>query len=179
MPSSETGNPQAGNSAFEATRWTLVLAAARGNWSTDAAEAMAELCRLYWYPLYAFVRRRGFDVHEAEDLTQEFFARLLANNYLASVGRDKGKFRSFLLASLQHFLANEWDRIQAQKRGGGQKIIQLDALETESRYLHEPADRMTPEKLFERQWCWPSWNASSRVWKPSGRTTEKHHSSNA
>ena len=104
---------------FAATRWTLVLAAAGGNVSPRAAEAMAELCRIYWYPLYAYVRRRGHDTHEAEDLTQEFFLRLLAKNYLAGVDREKGKFRAFLLASLKHFLANEWDRSQAQKRGGG------------------------------------------------------------
>lgn len=115
MSSTETGDRQPDKSEFAVTRWTLVLSAARGNWSTHAAEAMAELCRLYWYPLYAFVRRRGFETHEAEDLTQEFFARLLSKNYLANVGREKGKFRSFLLTSLQHFLANEWDRSQAQK----------------------------------------------------------------
>jgi RNA polymerase sigma factor (sigma-70 family) len=153
MSSSETGNLQPDKSEFAATRWTLVLSAARDNWSTHAAEAMAELCRLYWYPLYAFVRRRGFETHEAEDLTQEFFARLLSKNYLASVGPEKGKFRSFLLTSLQHFLANEWDRTQAQKRGGGRAIISLDGLTTESRYLLEPLDRRTPEKLFERQWA--------------------------
>jgi RNA polymerase sigma factor (sigma-70 family) len=153
MSSSETGNPQPENAEFAATRWTLVLSAARDHWSAHAAEAMAELCRLYWYPLYAFVRRRGFETHEAEDLTQEFFSRLLSKNYLTSVGPEKGKFRSFLLASLQHFLTNEWDRTQAQKRGGGRTIVSLDGLTTESRYLLEPFDRQTPEKLFERQWA--------------------------
>ena len=100
---------------FAATRWTLVLAAARGNVTPRAAEAMAELCRVYWYPLYAYVRRRGHDTHEAEDLTQEFFLRLLAKNYLTGIDREKGKFRAFLLAAFKHFLANEWDRSQARK----------------------------------------------------------------
>jgi RNA polymerase sigma factor (sigma-70 family) len=138
---------------FVATRWTMVLAAAGGDVSPDASKAMAELCRVYWYPLYAYVRRRGYDTHEAEDLTQEFFLRLLAKNYLAGVDRQKGKFRAFLLASLQHFLANEWDRSQAQKRGGGQSVIRLDTLDAESRYSLEPAHNLTPERLFERQWA--------------------------
>jgi RNA polymerase sigma-70 factor (ECF subfamily) len=138
---------------FAATRWTLVLAAARGNVTPRAALAMAELCRVYWYPLYAYVRRRGHDIHEAEDLTQEFFLRLLTKNYLASVDRDKGKFRAFLLASLKHFLANEWDRSQAQKRGGGQAVLPISTVDAESRYRLEPWHDLTPEKLFERRWA--------------------------
>ena len=114
---------------------------------------MAALCESYWYPLYAYVRRRGFDTHQAEDLTQEFFLRLLAQQFLAGVDRRKGKFRSFLLASLKHFLANEWDRVQAKKRGGGQVVIPLDALSAETRYQLEPAHDLTPERLFERQWA--------------------------
>jgi RNA polymerase sigma-70 factor (ECF subfamily) len=138
---------------FAATRWTMVFAAADGNASPRAAEAMAELCRAYWYPLYAFVRRRGHDTHEAEDLTQEFFLRLLAKNYLADVERGKGKFRAFLLAALKHFLANEWDRSQTQKRGGGQVFCALDAACAENRYQREPSHDLTPEKLFERHWA--------------------------
>jgi RNA polymerase sigma-70 factor (ECF subfamily) len=138
---------------FAATRWTVVLAAARGRASPLATEAMEELCRTYWYPLYAYVRRRGHDSHEAEDLTQEFFARLLAKEYLAGVDRRKGKFRAFLLAAMKHFLANEWDRLRAQKRGGGRRIVSLDASSAESRYHLEPAHHLTPEKLFERQWA--------------------------
>jgi RNA polymerase sigma factor (sigma-70 family) len=138
---------------FAATRWTLVLAAARGNVTPRAAEAMAELCRVYWYPLYAYVRRRGHDNHEAEDLTQEFFLRLLAKNYLADADREKGKFRAFLLASLKHFLANEWDRSQAQKRGGGQTVLPISTVDAESRYRLEPWHDLTPERLFERQWA--------------------------
>jgi RNA polymerase sigma factor (sigma-70 family) len=138
---------------FAATRWTLVLAAAGGEPSADAAQAMAELCRIYWYPLYAYVRRRGYETHEAEDLTQEFFLRLLAKDYLADVDRQKGKFRAFLLAALQHFLANEWDRARTQKRGGGKKLFSLDAMAAETRYRVELVHNLTPEKLFERQWA--------------------------
>jgi RNA polymerase sigma factor (sigma-70 family) len=150
-PSSTTGRRDA--AGFAATRWTLVLAAAGGEDEPRAAEAMAELCRIYWYPLYAYIRRRGHPSHEAEDLTQEFFLRLLAKDDLADVDRRKGKFRAFLLAALKHFLANQWDRSQAQKHGGGQRILSLDALGAESRYHLEPADNLTPERLFERQWA--------------------------
>lgn len=153
MPKQDT-TPQPSDAAgFAATRWTLVLTAARGSVSPSAAQAMAELCRIYWYPLYAYIRRRGSDAPEAEDLTQEFFLRLLTKNYLATVDREKGKFRAFLLASLKHFLANEWDRSQAQKRGGGQVDLHLDTLSAESRYRLEPWHDLTPERLFERQWA--------------------------
>jgi RNA polymerase sigma-70 factor (ECF subfamily) len=138
---------------FAATRWTLVLAAARGNVTPRAAEAMAELCRVYWYPLYAYVRRRGHDTHEAEDLTQEFFLRLLAKNYLTGIDREKGKFRAFLLAAFKHFLANEWDRSQAKKRGGGKTPLPISAADAENRYRLEPWHDLTPEKLFERRWA--------------------------
>ncbi len=136
---------------FTATRWTLVLSAARD--AAQTSPALAELCAIYWYPLYAFVRRRGYDAHEAEDLTQEFFARLLAKPGLAEVGPEKGRFRSFLLAAVKHFLANEYDRRQAQKRGGGQTVIALDALAADSRWRLEPVDQLTPERLFERRWA--------------------------
>jgi RNA polymerase sigma-70 factor (ECF subfamily) len=138
---------------FAATRWTLVLAAAPGKASSRAIDALAELCRVYWYPLYAYVRRRGHNTHEAEDLTQEFFACLLARDFLAGVDRQKGKFRSFMLAALKHFLANQWDRSQTQKRGGGQAVLSLDSLAAGSRYSQEPAHNLTPERLFERQWA--------------------------
>jgi len=129
-----------------------VLTAGHGS-SPQAGRALEELCRAYWYPLYAYVRRRGHSPHEAEDLTQEFFARLLAKNYLAAVDREKGKFRSFLLASLKHFLANEWDRARAAKRGGGQPHLSLDIQTAETRYRSEPADDLTAEKLLDRQWA--------------------------
>ncbi len=133
------------DNAFAATRWTVVLTAGRGQ-----SRALEDLCRTYWYPLYAYVRRRGYLAHEAEDLTQEFFARLLAKNYLADVEREKGKFRSFLLASLKHFLANEWDKARAQKRGGRFTFISADA---ETKYRAEPADELSPDKLLDRQWA--------------------------
>jgi RNA polymerase sigma factor (sigma-70 family) len=130
---------------FAPTRWTVVITAGQGQ-----SRALEELCRIYWYPLYAYVRRRGYEAHEAEDLTQEFFARLLAKNYLADVEREKGKFRSFLLASLKHFLANEWDKARAQKRGGGQTFVSLDA---DTRYRQEPANVLSADKLLDRQWA--------------------------
>jgi RNA polymerase sigma-70 factor (ECF subfamily) len=123
---------------------------AGGAESPQAGRALEELCRAYWYPLYAYVRRRGYETHEAEDLTQEFFARLLAKNYLADVDREKGKFRSFLLASLKHFLANEWDKARAQKRGGDQMLVSLDA---ETRYQREPVDEASADKLLDRAWA--------------------------
>jgi RNA polymerase sigma-70 factor (ECF subfamily) len=147
--------PQPGSSdaaGFAATRWTLVISAAGAN-APLAKAALEELCGTYWYPLYAFLRRRGCESHEAEDLTQEFFARLLARDFLADVDRKKGKFRSFLLASLKNFLADHRDFVSAQKRGGGRTVIPLDAPNAESRYRIEPADDLTPEKLFEKQWA--------------------------
>ena len=134
-------------SQFGDTRWSIVLAAQAGD---DVEGALAELCRAYWQPLYAFVRRSGHAPEEAEDLTQEFFARLLAKDWLAGVDRAKGRFRAFLLATMKHFLANEWRRTQAQKRGGNTIAVPLDA---EKRYALEPADMLTPERLYERRWA--------------------------
>jgi RNA polymerase sigma-70 factor (ECF subfamily) len=152
--SKRPSSPEPSNlSGFAETHWTVVLSAARGDATPRAVAAMAELCRAYWYPLYAFIRRRGYDSHAAEDLTQEFFARLLEKHFLESVDRRKGKFRAFLLAALKHFLANEQDRARAQKRGGGQAVIRLDALDAEARYGLEPVDYLTPDKLFERRWA--------------------------
>ena len=138
---------------FAATRWTLVLSAARGSQTPRAAAAMAELCGLYWYPLYAFIRRRGHAAHDAEDLTQEFFARLLDKHFLAAADREKGRFRTFLLMAVKRFLANEYDASQARKRGGGQRIVPWQGLDPEARYHLEPADTLTPERLFEQQWA--------------------------
>ena len=124
-----------------------------GTDSPQAHEALETLCRNYWYPLYAFVRRQGHSPHDAQDLTQAFFARLLEKNYLADVQREKGRFRSFLLASLKHFLANEWDRERALKRGGGRKLIALDEDSAESRYKLEPKDDLSADKIYERRWA--------------------------
>ncbi len=136
---------------FGPTQWTLVLSAAEQD-SEKGRVALAELCRIYWYPLYCYVRRSGYDQHDAEDLTQGFFAQLLGKNYLGAVAREKGRFRSFLLTAIKHFLANERDRAQALKRGGGVKLISLDVAEAESRHPLEPRHGLTPEKMFERQW---------------------------
>jgi DNA-directed RNA polymerase specialized sigma24 family protein len=138
--------------AFPATHWSVVLAARAGQ-DTQAAIALENLCRAYWYPLYAFLRRQGYDAADAQDLTQGFFARLLEKDYLADVDRRKGKFRSFLLAAIKHFLADERDKASALKRGGGQIPISLDAQAAEDRFRLEPAHEMTPEKLFERRWA--------------------------
>jgi RNA polymerase sigma-70 factor (ECF subfamily) len=138
--------------AFVTTHWTVVLSAGRED-SPRAAEALAQLCRAYWYPLYAFVRRQGFDPDEAQDLTQEFFARLIEKNFIASATPEKGRFRSFLLTALKRFLVNHWERGQAQRRGGGQRRISLDAAEAEARYRLEPADEMTADRIYERRWA--------------------------
>jgi RNA polymerase sigma factor (sigma-70 family) len=133
---------------FVTTRWTIVLTAGRTD--TQAHAALEKLCQTYWYTLYAYVRRQGHSPEDAQDLTQEFFTKLIAKNYVRDVDRSKGKFRSFLLASLKHFLANEWDKSRAQKRGGGQTIVSLDA---ETRYRLEPADVVSADKIFERRWA--------------------------
>jgi RNA polymerase sigma-70 factor (ECF subfamily) len=114
---------------------------------------MERLCQTYWYPLYAFVRRRGHSHDDASDLTQAFFARFLEKRYLRSVDPGLGKFRTFLLTSMTHFLANEWDKSQAQRRGGGVQVISLDEAGAQQRYLQEPLDYSTPETLFERRWA--------------------------
>lgn len=140
----------AGN--FTPTHWSVVVAAGRSD-STHARVALEKLCRAYWPPIYAFVRRQGHNPHDAQDLTQEFFARLLEINYLAEVDRSKGRFRSFLLAALKHFLANEWDKARAQKRGGGQVLIPIDAASAETSCGFQPADQTTAEKIYERRWA--------------------------
>jgi len=139
---------------FDATRWTMVLAAAQqGEKEASGAMALGELCQCYWPPLYTYVRWQGFDADEAQDMTQEFFARLLAKNTLAEVDQSKGKFRSFLLASLKHFLSNERDKARTIKRGGHQIFVPLDAMSAETRCRIEPADNLSPDKAFERQWA--------------------------
>jgi RNA polymerase sigma-70 factor (ECF subfamily) len=137
---------------FTTTNWSVVLAAGQTDYGRAAA-ALERLCTRYWYPVYAFIRRRGSDPHQAEDLTQSFFTHLLAKDTLKKVDRQKGKFRSFLLAAVTNFLTNEWDRQQTQKRGGQHKFISLDDTEAEELYRHEPAGSLTPEKLFDRRWA--------------------------
>ena len=137
---------------FASTHWSRVLQAGQEG-SSAAPTALEELCRTYWYPLYAFVRRQGYDAPEAQDLTQEFFCRLLAGNGLEAADRRKGKFRSFLLAAMKNLLANEWHRGQTQKRGGGQVHFSLDAAAAEGRYQLDPPDQLTPEKIYARRWA--------------------------
>src|SRR2546425_494954 len=134
---------------FTTTHWSVVLMAGQSA-SPQAEAALERLCRTYWYPLYAYVRRQGHSPQDAQDLTQEFFARLLEKNYLGSVEREKGKFRSFLLAALNHFLANERDRARAAKRGGGKPLISLDDETAEDLYRLEPASNLSPELAFEK-----------------------------
>ena len=149
----ESPTPNAAEAGgFELTRWSVVVAAS-GDDSQLAHKALEHLCNAYWYPLYAFVRREGHSAHDAQDLTQEFFARLLQKGWLQDVRREKGRFRAFLLASMRHFLANEWDRAHALKRGGGQTPISLDSSSAEERYALEPADPMTADRLYERRWA--------------------------
>jgi RNA polymerase sigma-70 factor (ECF subfamily) len=152
-----SGTTPAGSDApqrpvFVTTRWSVVLTAGRSD-TTHARSALEKLCQTYWYPLYAYVRRRGHSAEDAQDLTQEFFARLLEKNQIAGVDRNRGRFRSFLLASLKHFLANEWHKARAQKRGGGQVPIPIDASAAESKCGIDPADTLTAEKIYERRWA--------------------------
>ena len=143
-------NPAA--TSFTTTHWSVVLASTQGD-SPQSAAALEELCRAYWYPLYAFVRRQGHSPYDAEDLLQSFFARLLEKHYLREVDRSKGRFRSFLLATLRHFLANEWDKASAIKRGGQAQFLSLDDGDAEHRYWEEPAEALTPERLYEQRWA--------------------------
>lgn len=138
---------------FQTTRWSVVKAAGRDPQSREARDALAKLSQAYWFPIYSFIRRQGHSPQDAEDLTQEFVTRLIEKNYLAEIDASKGRFRSFLLACLRHFLSNEYDRVKAQKRGGGKRLIELDALAAESRYQMEPATHLSPDRLFDRRWA--------------------------
>ena len=146
---SESAAPDA--RAFVTTRWTLVLRA--GHDTPAAHEALATLCRTYWYPLYAFVRRAGKSAHDAQDLTQEFFARLIEKEWLVGVDRERGRFRSWLLSSMKNFLAKEWRDAHREKRGGGVEFVALDADSAEERYAREPAEHVTAEQIYDRRWA--------------------------
>jgi len=137
---------------FATTHWSIVLAAGQGD-TPQSAAALERLCSTYWYPLYAYVRRQGYDVADAQDLTQGFFAHILSRGFLKRANPARGKFRSFILASLKYFLADEWAKLQAQKRGGGRASVFLDAQTAEARYRLEPVDLMDAERLFERRWA--------------------------
>ena len=145
----ESGRPA---NYFATTRWTLVLEAGRKS-SPQSERALGELCQIYWYPLYAYVRRKGRSKEDAEDLTQAFFERFLEKNYLEGLAAEAGKFRAVLLASLKHFLANEWDKSLRQKRGGGALHFSLDWKNADERYQIEPADATSPDRIFDRAWA--------------------------
>lgn len=137
---------------FATTHWSVVLATADQD-LPQARVALEQLCRIYWYPLYFYVRRLGHSHEDAQDLTQEFFARLLEKNYLAAADPEKGKFRTLLLVMLKRFLANKWEQANRQKRGGGAEIIPLDPEHTQYRYLAEPPDDLSPDKAYDRRWA--------------------------
>ena len=146
------GPPMEGAASFHTTRWTIVMGAAQSQ-APGARAALAELCRLYWYPLYIFARRRGHSPDDAQDLTQSFFLHLVEHRALSGVDRLKGKFRSFLLASFQNHLSDAFDRAHSLKRGGDKKFVQLDAEGAEERYRREPIDFLTAEKIFDARWA--------------------------
>lgn len=137
---------------FVTTRWTVVLSAGRKS-SPQSDRALGELCQVYWYPLYAYVRGRGKSKEDAEDLVQAFFERFLEKNYLEGLGAERGKFRAFLLAALKHFLANEWDKAMRQKRGGGTQHLSLDWQEADKRFHLEPLDCESPDVIYDREWA--------------------------
>jgi RNA polymerase sigma factor (sigma-70 family) len=151
MPEGDFLAPRRGG-RFATTRWSLVVAAGR---KTDArsAEALASVCETYWFPVYAFIRRQGYQADEGADLTQEFFARVLEKDYLTDADPERGRFRGFLCASIRHFLSNERDRARTLKRGGHQPTISLDVETADGMYRLEPRDDLTPDKLFDRRWA--------------------------
>jgi RNA polymerase sigma factor (sigma-70 family) len=151
MTNGQTMHTLPGPSQFPTTRWTLVVAAGDPQ-RKEARSALVFLCENYWYPLYAYLRRRGYPADQAQDLTQEFFIRLLEGRYLDRADPEKGRFRSFLLTSLKFFVADEEDRHRARKRGGGM-VVPLEFPSGEERYQREPAHGETPERIFERRWA--------------------------
>jgi RNA polymerase sigma-70 factor (ECF subfamily) len=160
-------------SHFDTTQWTLVVAAGDSQ-NPGSHAALAALCQSYWYPLYAYLRRRGFPQEESEDLVQGFFAQLLEKNYLKAADRQRGRFRSFLLASLKNFAANEWDKKTAQKRGGAATTLSLDFETAEGRYTIEPADERTPEQEFDRRWAMAQLeHVFARMRSESGESIER------
>jgi RNA polymerase sigma-70 factor (ECF subfamily) len=162
-------NAASAPSLFATTHWSVVLAAGQRD-SPQSATALEQLCRGYWYPLYAYVRRRGHKPEDAQDLTQEFFARLLAREYLRRADPARGKFRTFLLTALNGFLCDEWDKAGRQKRGGHRPMISFDGPTAEDRYRLEPMDESTPERLYERAW------ALSLLERAAGRLRDEYAS---
>jgi RNA polymerase sigma-70 factor (ECF subfamily) len=147
-----TASASSGGAVFVTTRWSVVLTAGQSD-TARAQTALEVLCRTYWYPLYAFARRQGRSVHDAQDLTQGFFARLLAHEYLKAASEEKGKFRTFLLVAFKRFMANEWHRQKALKRGGHQACLPLDTEIAESRYQAEPSADLSADRIYDRRWA--------------------------
>lgn len=137
---------------FATTQWSMIVSAGRIGHPT-AQQALEQLCESYWLPLYSYVRRRGYSAEDAQDLTQEFFARFVQHNRVARADQQKGRFRSFLLTSFKNFLSDEWDKVRAQKRGGGMQFVPLQFETGEATYVHEPAENVTPEEIYERRWA--------------------------
>ena len=154
MQTADPGETQSapGDGTFVTTHWSVVLTAGRSD-TTRARAALERLCATYWPPLYAYVRRRGHSPADAQDLTQEFFARLLEQKWVGDADPAKGRFRTFLLTALSRFLANEWDRVRAQKRGGGRIVLSLDTQAAEACYQSAGSDSESPDRLFDRQWA--------------------------
>lgn len=150
QPSSQSSSAR--GDIFATTHWTVVLAASRRT-DPHAQAALEELCRTYWFPLYAYVRRRGHTKEDAEDLTQAFFARFLQKNYLADLRSNQGLFRAFLLATLKHFLANEWDKSHRQKRGGDLPHLSLDWQSADLQFQAAESTELSPDRAFDREWA--------------------------
>jgi RNA polymerase sigma-70 factor (ECF subfamily) len=165
------GVPMSGQ--FQTTEWGLVMAAS-GEPSETAKEALQKLCSIYWYPIYAFVRRQGQTVENAQDLTQEFFLRIFQENYFQVADPQRGRLRSFLLASLKNFLINEWEKARTAKRGGAHATLSWDQQNAEGRYLAEPADVLTPEVIYEKRWAV---TLLEQAFTPSTRGSESKRSS--
>jgi len=152
-PEADLGaDPSSGGEQFNTTHWSVVLLAGQSQ-TSKAEAALEQLCRSYWYPLYAYVRRKGHSSHDAQDLTQSFFAALIEKNTLAAAEQSRGKLRTFLLAAFQHHIADAAKREHALKRGGGADTLRIDAAEAEEWFACEPAERETPETLYHRRWA--------------------------
>jgi RNA polymerase sigma factor (sigma-70 family) len=151
--SSSEDHPVMASGQFPPTQWSMIVAAA-GTRSGPGREALEQLCKAYWYPLYAYVRRRGYKAHDAQDLTQDYFEKLLEKHYLEQADRDRGKFRTFLLTSLKNFLANEWDRANRLKRGGQYQFVSWDHEIAEDRYCRETASNLSPDVLYDKAWSY-------------------------
>ena len=170
----DQSSPAGGANRFLTTRWSVVLVSAQSQ-APGSREAFGDLCKLYWYPLYAFIRHRGYSPEDAEDLVQGFFLHLVEHRTLSRVDRSKGKFRSFLLASLQKYLSDETDRARRLKRGGGAEFVSLDLEGAEDRYQLEPVDTLSPEKIFDARWAMAligdAFNRLGREYDSQGKAT--------